>query len=192
MTNQASTSMPFEFWKDFLQKSSDFWSKAANVTQPPDPSQLWGQFFSMWSDYWTKNFTRAPSPEMLQAGQKLWMEQLDALSQAFAKAMGNETFSAMLGKLIEQSLTWQERTASALNPQIDSALRVLNLPSRSQIDRLFDRVIGIERRLDEAEEHTREILRRLGVMASRNNAPPRESHAASRPAARRSRTSSGG
>jgi hypothetical protein len=51
--------------------------------------------------------------------------------------------------------------AKAANPQIDMALRALNLPSREQIDRLFERVIGIEERLDDLEDNTRQILRRL-------------------------------
>jgi hypothetical protein len=41
------------------------------------------------------------------------------------------------------------------------ALRALNLPSREQIDRLFERIIGIEERLDDLEDDTRQILRRL-------------------------------
>jgi hypothetical protein len=41
------------------------------------------------------------------------------------------------------------------------ALRALNLPSREQIDRLFERIIGIEERLDDLEDNTRQILRRL-------------------------------
>ena len=46
------------------------------------------------------------------------------------------------------------------------ALRALNLPSREQIDRLFERVIGIEERLDDLEDNTRQILRRLREKSS--------------------------
>jgi hypothetical protein len=58
-------------------------------------------------------------------------------------------------------LAWQDKAAKAANPQIDMALRALNLPSREQIDRLFERIIGIEERLDDLEDNTRQILRRL-------------------------------
>ena len=58
-------------------------------------------------------------------------------------------------------MAWQDRAAKAANPQIDMALRALNLPSREQIDRLFERIIGIEERLDDLEDNTRQILRRL-------------------------------
>jgi hypothetical protein len=75
--------------------------------------------------------------------------------------MGTEAFSTMQSKFFEQNLTWQDKLAKAANPQIDMALRALNLPSREQIDRLFERVIGLEERLDDVEDDLRQILRRL-------------------------------
>ena len=75
--------------------------------------------------------------------------------------MGTDAFSNMQSKFFEQALAWQDRAAKAANPQIDMALRALNLPSREQIDRLFERIIGIEERLDDLEDNTRQILRRL-------------------------------
>ena len=51
-----------------------------------------------------------------------------------------------------------------------TALRALNLPSREQIDRLFERIIGIEERLDDLEDNTRQILRRLRDKS--NTTPP--------------------
>jgi len=75
--------------------------------------------------------------------------------------MGTDAFSNMQSKFFEQTLAWQDRAAKAANPQIDMALRALNLPSREQIDRLFERIIGIEERLDDLEDNTRQILRRL-------------------------------
>lgn len=158
----ANTSpSPFDVWKDFLQKSSTFWSQAAAVPQPPDPAQLWQQFLGMWSDFWSKTFTQTTPPDMFQTAQKLWSEQLETLAQGFANVMGTDAFATMQSKAFEQSLAWQEKMAKAANPQIDMALRALNLPSREQIDRLFERVIGIEERLDDLEDNTRQILRRL-------------------------------
>jgi len=160
MANQQS-STPFDFWKDFLEKSSTFWSQAAAVPQTPDPAQLWQQFLSMWADFWSKTFTQSTSPDMFQKAQKLWTEQLETLAQGFANVMGTEAFSTMQSKVFEQSLAWQDKMAKAANPQIDMALRALNLPSREQIDRLFERVMSIEERLDDLEDNTRQILRRL-------------------------------
>jgi hypothetical protein len=161
MPSQTAATGPFDFWKDFLQKSSEFWSKAAAVPQPTDPTHLWGQFLSLWSDFWMRSFSQAPSPDMFQTAQKLWSEQLEALAQGFANLMGTEAFTAAQSRFLEQSLTWQDKMAKAMNPQIDMALRTLNLPSREQIDRLFERLTAIEERLDDLEDDTRQILRRL-------------------------------
>src|SRR5262247_4087377 len=115
MANSTPPTGLFDSWKDFIEKSSAFWSQAAAVPQPPDPAQMWRQFLSMWSDFWSKAFTtQAASPDMFQTAQKLWSEQLETLA-------------------------WQDRATKAANPQIDMALRALNLPSREQIDRLFER-----------------------------------------------------
>src|SRR2546422_382662 len=162
MANQTPPSGLFDSWKDFIEKSSAFWSQAAAVPQPPDPAQMWRQFLSMWSDFWSKTFTtQTASPDMFQTAQKLWSEQLETLAQGFANVMGTDAFSNMQSKFFEQTLAWQDRAAKAANPQIDMALRALNLPSREQIDRLFERIIGIEERLDDLEDNTRQILRRL-------------------------------
>src|SRR5207248_7450110 len=145
MANQTPPSGLFDSWKDIIEISSAFWSQAAAVSQPPDPAQMWRQFLSMWSDFWSKAFTtQTASPDMFQTAQKLWSEQLETLAQGFANVMGTDAFSNMQSKFFEQTLAWQDRAAKAANPQIDMALRALNLPSREQIDRLFERIIGIE------------------------------------------------
>ena len=174
MANQTPPSGLFDSWKDFIEKSSTFWSQAAAVPciahrpqlrpvpQPPDPAQMWRQFLGMWSDFWSKAFTtQTASPDMFQTAQKLWSEQLETLAQGFANVMGTDAFANMQSKFFEQTLAWQDKAAKAANPQIDMALRALNLPSREQIDRLFERIIGIEERLDDLEDNTRQILRRL-------------------------------
>jgi hypothetical protein len=159
MSPESSAAGFVDFWKDFLQQSGQFWSQAAAKPQTPDPAQIWRQFFTMWTEFWSKAFTQPP--DTLQASQKLWMEQLETMAQGFASVMGTDTFAAMQNKFFEQNLVWQERLAQTMNPQTDAALQALNLPSRSQIDRLFDRVIGIEERLDDLEANTRQILRKL-------------------------------
>ena len=78
MANHTAPSGLFDSWKDFIEKSSAFWSQAAAVPQPPDPAQMWRQFLSMWSDFWSKAFTtQTASPDMFQTAQKLWSEQLE-------------------------------------------------------------------------------------------------------------------
>ena len=99
-----------------------FWSQAAAVPQPPDPSQLWRQFLGMWSDCWSKTFTtQTTSPDMFQTAQKMWSEQLETLAQGFANVMGTDAFSTMQSKFFEQTLAWQDRAAKAANPQVRKA-----------------------------------------------------------------------
>lgn len=149
---------PFEFWQEFVQKSTEAARKTGLPAPGSDPYQLYRQFFSAWSDSWIKALAQSATPDVFEANQKLWMEQLEAMAQGFAKAMSSEAFSEMLGKTIEQGFTAQERAAKAADPQIDAALRALNLPSRGQVDRMFERIIGLEERLDDMEDRQREIL----------------------------------
>jgi polyhydroxyalkanoate synthesis regulator phasin len=149
----------FDVWNEALQQSQRFWTQTTTVTQAADPAQIWGQLFTLWTELCSKVATL--SPDSFQAAQKLWMEQLEVLSQGFAKAMDTTAFAAMQNKLMEQSLVWQDKTAQAMHPQIDSALQAMHLPSRGQIDRLFERIIGLEERLDDLEAATRQILRIL-------------------------------
>ena len=159
MSPQASPNNFLEFWQDFLRQSSSFWSQAATAPQPPDPSQAWQQFVTMWTEFWTKAFTL--SPDTIQTSQKLWMEQLETISQGFTKVMGTDIFATMQGKFFEQQLRWQDYLTKTMQPQTDAALRALNLPSRNQMDRLFERIVNIEERLDDLETDTRIIRRAL-------------------------------
>ena len=157
MSAPSSTGSFLELWQDFIQQSNGFWSKAATVPTPPDPSEAWKQFFGMWTQFWTQAMTQ--SPETFQSAQKLWMEQLDTTSKGLENVMGTDAYGSMLSKFFQEQLAWQDKTAKAANPQIDGALRAMNLPSRHQIDRLFERLIGIEERLDSLELDSREIRR---------------------------------
>jgi hypothetical protein len=149
----------FDIWNEAFQQNQRFWTQTSSVTQAADPAQMWRQLFTLWTEFCAKAATF--SPETFPAAQKLWMEQLEVLSQGFANAMGTEAFAAMQNKLLEQNLVWQEKMAKALHPQIDSTLQAMNVPSRGQIDRLFERIVGLEERLDEIETLSRQTLRTL-------------------------------
>ena len=156
--NQSNDAF-FELWRDFLQQSNGFWAQAATVPKPPDPSEAWKQFFGSWTDFWTKAFTQ--SPDTFKQAQKLWMEQLETTSKGLENVMGTEAYGAAMSKFFQEQLAWQEKAAQTANPQIDAALRTMNLPSRAQIDRLFERIVGIEERLDDLEMESRQIRRAL-------------------------------
>ncbi len=183
MTTESTAANPFEYWKEMTQNWTEVWTKnggswpnfdtanmfnqfqSFNPFQQSDPYQVWQQvlkqYFDSCSEFWIKNLSGAASPDVFKDAQRKWMEQLETLANSFSEAMSTEAYSSMLGKTIEQGLTLQDKFYQAVNPQTDAALKAFNLPSRSQMDRLFERVIGIEERLEELEEENRQLLQRL-------------------------------
>lgn len=151
----------FEVWSKLFQQGTEAWAKASVNGAPPQPVDVTRQFFSIWQDAWMKTLSQAPSSDFFKAGEKIWMEQLDSLAQTFNKSMGSQEFATFLAKSLEQQLLWQTRAAEATNPHFDASLKSMNLPSRDQIDRLFERVIGLEERLDEIESETHKIAKHL-------------------------------
>ena len=79
----------------------------------------------------------------------------------------------MLGKSLEQSLAMQQRFSKEMKPHLDDALQAFNIPSRSQMDRLFERVIGLEERFDDLEENTQKIMKQLGDLKENSTARPK-------------------
>lgn len=136
-----------------------------------DPTAMWQQFFNLWSQQWSQLLASSPGPQTFSDAQKQWNEQLEAMAKAFADTMSTEDFAKALGKYMEQGLHAQERMADAMNPQIDAMLRTLNMPSRSQMNRLFVHVLSIEERLDDMEDEIRKLRKEQEV--SRNSAAPR-------------------
>ena len=122
-----------------------------------DPTAMWQQFFNLWSQQWSQLLASSPGPQTFSDAQKQWNEQLEAMAKAFADTMSTEDFAKALGKYMEQGLHAQERMADTMNPQIDAMLRTLNMPSRSQMNRLFVHVLSIEERLDDLEEEIRKL-----------------------------------
>ena len=145
-----------------------------------DLQQIWQQFFNTWSEQ--AMASGAPGPEVLLNAQKQWSEQLETMAKTFAEVMGSEAFASMMGRFMEQSLVAQQRAANAAEPQMDTLLRSFNMPSRSQIDRMFERVIGLEDRIDDLEDENRKMRRQLDA-ALRQPAPRNRSRAADPPPA---------
>ena len=133
-----------------------------------DIQQMWQQFFNTWAEQARQAMSSgAPGPDILLNAQKQWADQLEAMAKTFAEVMGTENFATMLGRYMEQTLVWQQRMANATEPQQDAMLKSLNMPSRSQIDRLFERVIGLEDRIDDLEDENRRIRRQLDAALNR-------------------------
>ena len=113
----------------------------------------------------------SPGPDALINAQKQWSEQLEATAKMFAETMGTEAFASFIGRYMEQTLVWQQRMSNSSEPQMDSMLRAFHLPSRGQIDRMFERVIGLEDRIDDLEDENRKL--RTQIEASMRTSAPR-------------------
>ena len=123
-----------------------------------DLQQMWQQFYGKWAEQVQQVMASGtPGPEVLLNAQKQWTEQLETMAKTFAEAMGTEAFANMLGRYMEQTLVWQQRMDKATEPQQDTMLKALNMPSRGQIDRMFERVIGLEDRIDDLEDENRKL-----------------------------------
>ena len=144
--------------------------------------QVWQQFYNTWAEQTRQAMSAGtPGPEVIINAQKQWSEQLEGMAKVFAEVMGTESFANLLGRYMEQSLVLQERMANASEPQMDSMLRAYHLPSRGQIDRLFERVIGLEDRIDDLEDENRKLRRQLDT-ALKAPAPRSRSRSAETPA----------
>ena len=130
---------------------------------PADFAQIWQRMFETWQSQWGNQQSAAGGPMSLEEAQRQWSVYLESMAATFAEFMSTEEFSKMLGKYMEQTLAWQERTAKQVNPQINALLRAYNLPSRSQMDRMFARVIGIEEKLDDLEDEMRKLRSELSA-----------------------------
>jgi len=153
----------FEFYRDLAQQSSDFWTQALTMPRSFEPSENWQRIYDMWATFWTRAYT--PSAEVCQAAQKLWLEHLDTTSKGLERLMDANAYGTAASKLFQDQAACQKQMARVVMPQIDGVLRLVNLPSRSQIDQLFKRAVGLEERLDDLETESRQMRQILRMSA---------------------------
>ena len=136
---------------------------------PADFMQMWQRMFDTWQWQWMNSQSGETRPPSIEEAQRQWARYLESMASTFSEVMSAEEVSQALGKYMEQGLAWQERTAKQVNPQVNALLRAYNLPSRSQMDRMFARIIGIEEKLDDLEDEVRKLRSELN--ASRRSQP---------------------
>lgn len=163
---QAPSPGLFQRGQKLWQEQIETWTRTlaqAMGSEATDPYQMWRHLFGAWAEAWIKFLTQAPSPELFQRGQKLWMEQIEAWTKVLAQVMGSEAYAASLAQTTGQRLAWLENVQETIYPQADAALRMFNLPSRSQINRLLEQLADVQKRLDDLTEQSQSLLK--GVAA---------------------------
>lgn len=185
-------SATLEAWRKWSEDVRRFWtdaacaslgqdqSETASPSPPLNPFQMWGPFITPWIDFWSKAGTQLGSQTPARTLEKLWTDQIESGANAYRRVANTESFADAMGQYFSRVLTWGQRLNNALVPQVEATLREANVPSRKQVDRLFERIIGLEERLDDMEARDREILRALKNLAAEVEAAddyPREESA---------------
>lgn len=94
-----------------------------------------------------------------------WASQIEEQWNSYLnQAMGSEAFAAMMGRSMETMLAFQSRLAQ----QFEATLKAWNLPTRSDITALGERLSLIEERLDRLAE----LIEREGRPAARGKQAP--------------------
>ena len=150
---------------------------------PADFMQTWQRMFETWQSQWLSGQSGATQPPSIEEAQRQWSRYLESMASTFSEVMSSEEFSKSLGQFMEQGLAMQERTAKQVNPQIDALLRAYNLPSRSQIDRMFARIIGMEEKLDDLEDEIRKLRSELSASRRPQSSRSRSARASATAAA---------
>ena len=145
--------------------------------------QMWQRMFESWQSQWMHSQSGETQPPSIEEAQRQWARYLETMAATFSEVMGSEEFSQALGKYMEQGLAVQERTAKQVNPQINAMLRAYNLPSRSQMDRMFARIIGMEEKLDDLEDEIRKLRSELSAARRPQSSRSRSARVAATPAA---------
>ncbi len=121
---------------------------------------------------------------------------LDAWAKGMATMVNTETFSKALGIQLDTMLAASAPMQKAMNQYMEAYLKQANLPSRSEVVSLAQRMTNIEMRLDDMDARLDEILAALRALATPATEAAEdaqaaesstESDSAPKPAARRTR-----
>ena len=147
-------------------------------------TQMWQQLYQVWAEQARQIMNNPSFPQSLSEAERQWAQGLESLAATFAKSMSTEEFSQALGKYMEQLLAWQGKLARETNPQMDAALRAWNMPSRGQIDRMFERVIGLEGQIESLSDAVRKLQNTVDAATTAlrtSSAPVNPAGSAARP-----------
>jgi len=117
-----------------------------------------------------ENAGRIPTPaDFLSAWQQMASQSEGQWNDYLNKMMGTESFANMLGRYMEGYLTFQ----GAMSKNIEKYMQSVNLPVRSDITALGERLAAIEERLGQIAEDQRRLGKRLESLADAGAAPKR-------------------
>jgi polyhydroxyalkanoic acid synthase PhaR subunit len=98
---------------------------------------------------------------------QLWRQFYEANEEAWTKAMKEMTttpgYAEMQGKMLESFLSYQKMMRDALTTQ----MYTLNIPTRDDISRLGELIVGLEEKVDQIDETLEDLSKRLSSLDDR-------------------------
>jgi hypothetical protein len=161
----ASTLNPmFELWRKQFEESAAAWARMVGQAPAPptDPTAFWRPVLNQGLEQWARLFAQTPMTPDLVSQWKQFMDQwIEAWSKALGHAMNTDGYAQMMGKYLDQWLVANAPIKKAAEQQIDHALQVFNLASRTQLTAVAKQIVELEERLERMEDTLGVILRRL-------------------------------
>jgi polyhydroxyalkanoic acid synthase PhaR subunit len=97
----------------------------------------------------TKEDTAAtPPPDPFEMWRKFYEANETAWTKAAQETTSSEAFAEMQGRMLETFLAFQKGARDAMNTQLAS----LNLPSRDDVARLGELILGLEEKIDQLDD----------------------------------------
>lgn len=98
---------------------------------------------------------------------ELWRQFYEANEEAWTKAIKEMTttkdYAEAQGKMLESTLAFQKIMRDSMSAQLSN----LNLPTRDDVARLGELVIGLEEKIDRLDDHMPSMDKRLAAMEKR-------------------------
>ena len=120
--------------------------------------------------------TATPAPDPFEMWRKFYEANETAWTKAAQDTTSSEAFAEMHGRMLETFLAFQKGARDAMNTQ----LATLNLPSRDDLARLGELILGLEEKIDQLDD-------RVAAMAGKQK--PAASSARPKTATRRKQRS---
>ncbi|MDQ2913414.1 MAG: hypothetical protein M3T56_09180 [Chloroflexota bacterium] len=121
--------------------------------------------------------TTPPAADPFEMWRKFYEANETAWTKAAQETTSSEAFAEMQGRMLETFLAFQKGARDAMNTQ----LATLNLPSRDDVARLGELILGLEEKIDQLDD-------RLAATVAGKRKPP-SSSARPKAAPRRKRRS---
>lgn len=89
-----------------------------------------------------------PPPDPFEMWRKFYEANETAWTKAAQETTSSEAFAEMQGRMLETFLAFQKGARDAMNTQ----LATLNLPSRDDVARLGELILGLEEKIDRLDD----------------------------------------